>query len=200
MLTNRMRTSAICVFSVVAVVLLAGTPGLSKDKYEKISGRMYGTSTQLGRNASLDFTIYRASTPEEREVLVQAFKKGQSQGLADALSKMKSVGRIAITGTVGYDVNFIRIIPTETGRKIRFVTNRRIAFGEVRQSTRSKDYDLTAGEIDLNDREPKKSTGTLLPATQIIVNKEGDIQFDLYQNPWRIDGITDWKPKEKEGE
>jgi hypothetical protein len=42
---------------------------------------------------------------------------------------MKSVGRIAITGTVGYDLSYIRLIPIPTGRKIRFVTNRLIRFG-----------------------------------------------------------------------
>ncbi len=113
-------------------------PGIAADKYEKISGRMYGTSTQMGRNVGFDLTIFQPSTPEDREVLVAAFKKGQSQGLVDALDKMKPVGRIAITGTLGYDVNYVRIIPTDTGRKIRFVTNRLIRFGEAAQNTQSQ--------------------------------------------------------------
>jgi len=39
---------------------------------------------------------------------------------------MKPVGRIAITGTVGTDLSYIRLIRTDTGRKIRFAANRRI--------------------------------------------------------------------------
>jgi hypothetical protein len=38
------------------------------------------------------------STEEDRQILVEAFKKGQNQGLVNALTKMKAVGRIAITG------------------------------------------------------------------------------------------------------
>jgi len=181
----------------VGALIVGLTPGIAASKYETISGRMYGTSTQMGRNAGIEFTIYRFSTPEEREILVEAFKKGQSEGLSDALGKMKSVGRISLTGTIGYDVSYIRMIPTETGRKIRFVTNRKIAFGEARQNTRSKDYDLTAGEFDLNDKDTKKSVGTLYPAAQLIINKEGELQWELNQNPWRIAGIIDWKPKEE---
>ena len=54
---------------------------------------------------------------------MEAFKKGSNQGLADALSKMKSSGRIQIPGTVGYDLAYVVSIPTPTGRKVRFVTN-----------------------------------------------------------------------------
>jgi hypothetical protein len=179
----------------ISLLMIVINPGIAADKYEKISGRMYGTSTQMGRNASFDLTIFQPSTPEDREVLVAAFKKGQSEGLFDALEKMKPVGRIAITGTLGYDVSYIKVIPTETGRKIRFVTNRLIRFGEAAQNTQSKNYNLTAGELDLNDQDMKKSTGTLLPAAQLIINDKGELQWELYQNPWRVSGITDWKPK-----
>lgn len=189
---------AIAGIVVAGALMLGMSPGNAAGKYETISGRMYGTSTQMGRNAGLEFTIYRFSTPEEREILVEAFKKGQSDGLADALRKLKEAGRISITGTIGYEVSYIRVIPTETGRKIRFVTNRKIAFGEARNNTQSKAYDLTAGEFDLNDKEPKKSEGTLFPAAQLVINKNGELQWELNQNPWRVSGITDWKPKTEE--
>jgi hypothetical protein len=44
---------------------------------------------------------------------------------------MRAVGHCSITGTLGDDVVYIRMIPTPTGRKIRFVTNRLLRFGEV---------------------------------------------------------------------
>ena len=68
---------------------------------------------------------------------------------------MKSVGRIAITGTVGYDLSYIALIPTPTGRKIRFATNRLIQFGEAYYDTQSKAFDLTAGEINLDDAQTR---------------------------------------------
>ena len=50
---------------------------------------------------------------------------------------MKAVGRIQIPGTLGYDLSFIRLIDTPTGRTIRFVTNRKIQFAEAYYDTQS---------------------------------------------------------------
>ena len=58
-------------------------------------------------------TIYEFSGDEDRAILVDAFKEGQNEGLVNALTRMKSVGRIAITGTVGYDLSYIRLVPTK---------------------------------------------------------------------------------------
>jgi hypothetical protein len=88
--------------------------------------------------------------------------------------------------------------PADLELKIRFVTNRRIAYGEVAQNTRSRAFNLTAGEIDINDQDAKKSTGVLYPATQLTINKDGDLQWELNQNPWQLTNIIDWRPKEKE--
>jgi len=103
------------------------------------------------------------------------------------------VGRIQTPGTVGYDLRFIREVVTPTGRTIRFLTDRKIAFGEARQNTQTKSFNLTAGEINLNDKDKKKSDGALLPAAQLIVNKEGELQIELNQNPWRLTNIIEWK-------
>ena len=64
--------------------------------------------------------------------------------------------------------------------------------------TRSKDYDLTAGEIEINDPDKSKSTGVLYPMVKVGLNKDGEVQFDLFQNPWQLVSIVDWKPKGKE--
>ena len=71
-----------------------------------------GQGTQLGRTFSVTVNIERYSTPEERQVLVDAFNKAGSQGLYNALGKMQSKGRLADTGTLGYDISFVRKIPT----------------------------------------------------------------------------------------
>jgi hypothetical protein len=47
-----------------------------------------GTSTQLGKIVNVKVTIYEFSTPEDRQILVDAYKKGQNQGLVNALTKM----------------------------------------------------------------------------------------------------------------
>ena len=126
-------------------------------KIETIDATARGTSTQLGKMVSVKITIYKFSTEEDRAVLVDAFKKGQNKGLVDALEKMKPVGRIAITGTVGSDLAYIRLIRTDSGRKIRFATNRLIRFGEAYSNSRTIAYNLTAGEFDLNDSDKNRA-------------------------------------------
>jgi hypothetical protein len=175
------------------LVLVGSVPGFARDKNETIDATAYGTSTQLGRNIGVTLIIYEWSTPEDRQVLVESFQKGQNQGLVNALQKMRAVGRLNIPGTLGYDVSFIRLIPTSTGRKIRFVTNRKITFGEAYSHSQSQSFDLTAGEMDLNDQDKSKSTGVLYPACQFTINKDGELQIELNQNAWRLSNFIDWK-------
>jgi hypothetical protein len=176
----------------LALAVIAAPPGIAREKYETIDGNLYGTSTQMGQKVSVKLLIYGYSTDADRQILVDAYKKGQHQGLVNALEKMPSMGRLAITGTVGYDVAFIRVIPTPTGRKIRFVTNRLIRFGEAWTDSLSKDFNLTAGEIDINSKDSSKSAGIILPAAQLVINKNGQLDWELNQNPWRLAGIIDW--------
>jgi hypothetical protein len=178
----------------ITMLLIAITPAPSQGngKSATIDATAMGTSTQLGANVSVKVIINRFSTEEERQQLIAAFKQGQSQGLVKALGKMQPAGRIAITGTIGYDLAYIRLIRTPTGRVIRFATDRQIRFGEAYHNTQSTAFDLTAGEFDLNDADKDKSTGILYPASQLIINKKGELQFELRKNPWKLVNIIDW--------
>jgi hypothetical protein len=179
--------------------LLAVTAGAAfADSCETVDANAMGTSTQMGKIIPVKFRFCRPATPEDRQTLIEAFKKGQNQGLANALQKMPSAGRISLPSTTGYDLAYVRIIPTSTGRIIRFITNRRISFGEVYYSTRSSDYSLTAGQLVLNDKDKSKNTGVLYPATQIRLSKKGELTFELYKNPWKLQNIIDWGNKEGE--
>src|SRR5215469_12591910 len=108
---------------IACVISVAALPFFSQEKKvknETIEATAMGTGTQLGSVINVSLEIYQYSTPEDRQLLIQAFEKGQNQGLVNALSRMKAVGHCSITGTLGYDVAFVRMIPTTTGRKILF--------------------------------------------------------------------------------
>jgi hypothetical protein len=177
----------------IGLLAIASVPSFGQRKSsETIDATAFGTSTQLGRTFGVKLIIHEFSGPEDRDILVQAFQKGQNDGLVNALEKMKSVGRIQIPGTLGYDVTYIREILTPTGRTIRFVTSRKIAFGEAYWDTQTKSFNLTAGEININDKDRDKSDGVLFPAAQLIVNKEGELQWELNQNSWKLTNILEW--------
>jgi hypothetical protein len=178
---------------ITGLVIVGSTLALAANKPETIEATAMGTSTQMGSEFGVTLDIYDYSTRADRQMLVQAFEKGKNEGLINALGKMKAAGHIAVTGTLGYDCSYIRMIPTPTGRKIRFVTNRLLRFGEVYWDTRSTAYNLTAGELDLNDTDKSKSTGVFYPAAEFEIDKQGELQINLIGNPWKLVDVIDWK-------
>ena len=178
---------------ITVLVIVGSTLALAANKPETIEATAMGTSTQMGSEFGVTLDIYDYSTRADRQTLVQAFEKGKNEGLVNALGKMKAAGHIAVTGTLGYDCSYIRMIPTPTGRKIRFVTNRLLRFGEVYWDTRSTAYNLTAGELDLNDTDKSKSTGVFYPAAEFEIDKQGELQINLIGNPWKLVDVLDWK-------
>ena len=178
---------------VLGILVTAGRTVAARDKYETIDAQAFGTGTQLGQNIGVTLNIYEFSTPADRTTLVQAFQKGENQGLVTALQKMRAVGHVEITGTLGNDCSYIMMTPTPTGRKIVFATNRQIRFGEAWTDSQTQSFNLTAGVLELNDQDKSKSTGQLFPAAQLIIDKEGKLQLDLNQNPWRLSDVIDWK-------
>jgi len=177
----------------VGVLIIGITPAFSRGpRPETIEAAAMGTGTQLGAVIEITLNIYDFSTPADKQILVQAFAKGQNQGLVTALQRMRAVGHIEITGTLGYDCSYIAMIPTPTGRKIRFVTNRQIRFGEAWTDSQTMSFNLTAGEFDLDASDKSKDTGVLFPAAQLIIDKQGQLQLDLNQNAWKLIDVLDW--------
>jgi hypothetical protein len=190
--TGSRQIHGFIVSGLFVLLAAANIPGLSQDKPkpEIIQAAARGTSTQSGQLIQVRLIINEYSTDEDRQILVEAFDQGKNEGLVNALEKMRAVGRIAIEGTLGYDLSFVRLIPTPTGRRIRFVTNRLLRFGEAYYSTRCVDYNLTGGELDLNDQEKSKSTGVLYPAAKLSLDKDNELSLDLLQNPWQLVNIS----------
>jgi len=177
----------------LVMLTLGALPFFSRDKYETIEASATGTGTQLGAVVGVSLEIYEWSTPADYQLLVQAFEKGQNQGLVNTLTRMKAVGHCSITGTLGYDVSYIKMLPTPTGREIRFITNRQLRFGEVYFDTQSQSFNLTAGVFNINDQDRSKSTGVLYPAAQLAIDNQGKLQFQLKENPWNLVDVLDWK-------
>ena len=180
----------------LVLVLVAGATQSSsqgRPKAETITAVVTGTSTQAGQITTMMLLIYEFSTDDDRQILIDAFNKGQNQGLFNALSKMKAIGRISLTNTLGMDISYIKMAPTPTGRKIRFVTNRTIAYGEAYadNSNATGTFNLTGGELDLNDSDRKQSKGVLYPAAKLVIDKEGQLQIQLNQNEWQLGDIID---------
>ena len=188
---NLMKVS-LMITSVVSLVLLTNRLGPAQELPKRIyiQASATGTSTQMGRLVSVTLIIEELSSDVERAGLLEAFQQKGNEGLVNALQKMKSKGRMSITGTLGYDVAYIKLFPQPDGTTIlRMVTDRPLRFGEVWADSRTSDYEISGAEIIIN-KDKKKHTGTLYPATRLKMNKQNELELELYQNPWKLVNIT----------
>lgn len=184
--------------AILAIALSLGSLWGFAAKYETIQAIAMGQSTQLGQRFNVTIIIYEFSTDDDQKALADAFQAAGPQGMFNAVTKMKAVGHMAITGTLGYDINYIKEFKQPDGsRKIRLVTDRPLRFGEVWQDSRSTDYNLSAAEIIITG-EKKTNSGVLMPAMQLKINKEtNQIEVEAFDNPWKLLDIVDTLPKEK---
>jgi uncharacterized lipoprotein YehR (DUF1307 family) len=186
-LKNLLRS--VLVVSVLAILASVGTSAQTQ-KRMTIQATATGTSTQLGKIYNVNIIIEQYSTPEEKELLINALKSKGQDGLVDALSDLKPKGRVRFaSGGVGNDVKYIMELPSENGlRRLRLVTDRNIAFGEQYQGTRSSDYSV--GTIELELTPDGKGSGTVLPACRLTVNKKKQqLEVETYQNPWKLTNL-----------
>ncbi len=153
-----------------------------------IQATSMGTGTQLGRIFNVNIIIEQFSTAEDQKTLIDAFQRAGTDGIVNAVNRMTYKGRLSITGTVGNDVRYIKELPAENGaRRIRLVTDRNISFAENRNANRSEQYSLSA--VDLTITPDGKGTGVLLPACKLYVNKQGQIEIESWQNPWKLNNV-----------
>lgn len=151
-----------------------------------IQATAMGTSTQSGKIVNINIYIEQYSTLDDRNSLINAFKESGQDGMVKVLEDMKPKGRIRFaSGGVGNDIKHIIELPSQNGRRLRLVTDRTLAFAELYQGTRSRDY--TVGAIELELTPDGKGTGTVLPACKLTVNKKTQqVEIETYQNPWKL--------------
>ena len=186
-------TFLIASVATVCAVLFPSNP-TSAQRGNKLAKRIFiqatamGQSTQLGRIVSVNLTIDELSTPDDQQILLEAFSRDKNEGLVNALSKMKGKGRMAITGTLGYDINYIRKFSRPDGATVyRMVTDRPLRFGEAWYDGRSTDYNLSAAEVVFSANG--KKSGTIIPACKFKMDKNKQLEIELLQNPWKLTNI-----------
>ena len=169
-------------FTLAATLGFAAAPGP-----ETIQANYF----QAGNAVGITLIVYNPSTASDLEILSHAFQEGQDRELATALSKTKAVGRCLIAGDLGYDVAFIQVLLTPTGRQVTFIASRPHARDESDPPATPQSFDLAVGQFNLDDTDPAKSTGFLFPASKLVVNEQGAFHYDLAGAPWALVNVLD---------
>jgi hypothetical protein len=186
---NRWTISALTTLLLAMAVF--ATAAQDKPKRATIQAQAMGQNTAMGKSFNVTVTINSYSTPDDQKALLDAFAQGGQAALSKTVSKMNSKGRVAVTGTLGYDIGYIRTFPTPDGRKIRLITERPIRIAEARDGGRSTDYDLSALEFNLND-DKSKSSGSLIIGLRVKVDKDNQLVFESYgSGPWNLVNVME---------
>lgn len=185
---------AAAALGMISALLFIGRNSLAQESMKlakpiTIQAQAMGQAQEMGRSFGMNLYIEEFSSVEDQRALIEAFNQKKNEGLINALSKMNSKGRLSITGTLGYDVNYIRKFDMPDGSiKFRLVTDRPIRFGEAWSDSRSSDYNLSAAEIILTPGD-KSNSGVLFPACEFTIDKENQLKLELYRNQWKLVNI-----------
>ena len=175
------RRVAVPIFA--ALLVLAGTAPLPAEKAKPIERlTAFAASLGAGRAGVVDITINRWSTDEEREMLLTTLQEFGPDKLLDALMKIRPpVGYMRTPNSLGYDLFFARNNPNPDGsRKVVLATNRRVAFREAANNTRSMQYQFTLIEIHLD--KSGKGDGKMVPAAKVTWDKDAKkLEIENYQ-------------------
>ncbi len=172
----------------VGTLALGTTPGFSASPSPQ---KIQSTYAKDGNVIGVTLIVYNYTTSADLQVLSLAFQKGQDRELAIALSKTKAVGLCSITGDLSFDVAFIQMVLTPTGREITFIANRPLQSDEVNSNPDSQSFDLMVGQFEMNDTDNTKSTGFLYPASRLVVDEQGAFHYDLAGSPWPLVNVLD---------
>ena len=148
-----------------------------------------------GSSANVDIRLNSYTSDAQAKTMAKALIEGGSDALLSQLEKAKSIGKINISGRVGfYDFKLIRSHKTEGGRRVYAVGDRPGGFLEAYVSNRSRDYPFGILQLDLkrNSKGKEEGVGSLIYAGKIKVLGKS-IEVETYGiEPIRLMGLRKW--------
>jgi len=193
---------------IACCVLMAGALGISsvtpaqeksqpkKEKFGALAFLPSGAGPAMvgaGARANVDLFVHSYTSDEEAKSLAALLVQQGPDALLKALEKAKSIGKITLTGRVGfYDLKLIRSHRTADGRRIYAVGDRPVGFLEAYVRNRSMDYPFGILQIDLKRKENGKEEGegSLIYSAKIKVLDGNQIDVESYGiAPIRLMGV-----------
>ncbi len=148
-----------------------------------------GSNRPAATAGTVEISIERLSTEQERNELLSSLQKGQDN-LLKALHENPRVGYIRTPDSIGWDLHYAHVTPTpDGGTRIFLATDRRINYWEAFSNTRSLDYPFTLIEIHLGP--DGKGEGKMSIATKVVPDANGKLLRleDFSIEPTRLQNI-----------
>jgi hypothetical protein len=191
----RQRVSRV-LFLFLASALSAAIPAAAAKPVERFTAFAVDMSNTAGRTraGTIDISINRWSTQEERDRLAAALREGGTDGLLRALQKTKDEsGYIRSATSIGYPLRFAWQIPaSDGGRRVIIATDRPVSFLEASTQPRTMDYPFML--IDLRLDAQGKGQGKLLPLAKITAHPDHVVEIENYSSePVRLTEVRELK-------
>lgn len=191
MLNPKLMSLLMC----LALITVAGAAAQTEsaagiDLPQQYSATAFGQAGSVaGKSFGVTIYITGLTTDEQRQELLTTLKSKGQNGLVSALEKQNDLGRVAPVGSVGSGFRYVRAKKTaDGGLQITMATNRPISFGELYNSTRSRDYPI--GIVTLSVDKDGNGTGLLYGACKVKFNKKGELEMEHYgQKPFRLANV-----------
>jgi len=185
---------AIYLMAVLALVLLKPAPAQEKQEKPKPKSEKFGALAYMphgagpamvgaGARVNVDLYVKSYTSDEEAKVMAAALVEGGPEALLKKLEDAKSIGKITLTGRVGfYDLKLIRSHQTPEGRRIYAVGDRPVGFLEAYVNNRSRDYPFGILQLDLkkNSKGREEGSGALLYSAKIKLMNNNTIDIESY--------------------
>lgn len=193
----RFRFIVVSLILILCSLFLASSASAQNEKYAATGYLPSGAGMRgvgAGNIFNVDIYINSYTSDAEAKRLAAILLEGGNDALFKQLEDMKSIGKITLTGRVGfYDLKLIRVhsLP-EGGRRIIAVTDRPIQFLEAYAGSRSTDYNFGLLQIDLkpNKKGKEEGQGSLIYAAKVKVIEGKSIQVENYGiSPVQLRGV-----------
>ena len=197
-------TGVACCLLFMCVALASGRAPAQEQKPQKPKPQKFSALAHLpsgagramvgaGGTANVDLYVKNYTSDAEAQVLARTLLDGGPESLHKALEKADSIGKITLSGRVGfYDLKIIRSHPTETGRRIIAVGDRPMGFLELYVGNQSTDYKFGMLTLDLKrkDNGKEQGEGSLIYAAKVKVEEGNKIDVESYGvAPIRLMGV-----------
>jgi hypothetical protein len=149
-----------------------------------------GANRPIQQAQVVEITVSRYSTDAERSELLEALRQHGQDGLLKALQENPPVGTIRTPDSVALDLHYAHVTPDPNGGlRIFLATDRRIAFWEAVNNTRSLNYPFNLIEIHLDKNG--HGEGRMSIATKVIADAQGKFLHleDFSVEPTRLQNV-----------
>lgn len=151
----------------LAVTLLIPAAALAQSAGERFTANLVDPQGRV-TVAPVVITINRYTPDAEVPRLAGILSQKGPNALRDALWELDEAGYLRVGGSLGYPIAVARSANTESGRVVRLMMDRPIAFWESWNNSRSLDYPFSYIELRLDSNG--KGEGQMIPAARVSLS------------------------------